>query len=429
MSPPFVVREHVFDGQHIRQYAAALSTNQEDALQLHAKSYTPREVDDGSIEGDFTVIAYHANAFPKECYEPFFEALYSRLKLDHKLTIGSIWIADQAFQNKSAGLNDERLGNDFHWWDHSRDILQMVNVFRKQMRRPIIAIGHSAGATQAVMSAHYHPRLFEAIIMIDPPMTMTLAETAGAMIKYALNKPSTFNTREAAADFVRKDPFFSKWEPEPLQRYIDHAFHESPTILRPDPNKTKPLTSMHSEIRGMVRLNVDNIKPNKSFSDVERYNYPDISLQSPLIGPIYNPQTREAYANLKTLRPAALYILGRGSKIVPDDERDHRTSITGIDVGGSGGEAAGNVTAVTIPGGHFLPQVNVMGTAEAAANWIVGWMGRFRKTEELFASTYAQKTKREKQMMDGEVERILRKWDGKPWQNHLAEPDGGRSKL
>ncbi|CAF9907021.1 MAG: hypothetical protein GOMPHAMPRED_004998 [Gomphillus americanus] len=429
MSSPFVVREHVFDGQHIRQYAAALSTDQEDVLQLHAKSYTPREVEDGSIRGDFTVIAYHANAFPKECYEPFFETLYSRLKFHNNLTIGSIWIADQAFQNKSAGLNDERLGNDFHWWDHSRDILQMVNVFRKQMRRPIIAIGHSAGATQAVMTAHYHPRLFEAIIMIDPPMTMTVAETAGAIIKYALSKPSTFDTREAAADFVRKDPFFGKWEPEPLQRYIDHAFRESPTVLHPEPNKTKPFTNVHLEIRGTVRPNMANIKPNRPFSDMERHNYPDISLQSPLVGPVYNPQTRDAYANLKTLRPTALFIHGEGSKIVPEDEKDHRVVITGTEVGGNGGEAAGNVTAVTIPGGHMLPQVNVTGTAVAAADWIGVWMGRFRKTEDLFASTQVQKTKREKQMMDQEVEQTLRKWDGKPWRNHLAEPDGGRSKL
>lgn len=35
-----------------------------------------------------------------------------------------------------------------HWFDHSRDLLNMVNHFRDSMSRPIIGIGHSMGCTQ-----------------------------------------------------------------------------------------------------------------------------------------------------------------------------------------------------------------------------------------------------------------------------------------
>ena len=34
------------------------------------------------------------------------------------------------------------------WWDHSRDLLHLINVFSDQMPRPIVGLGHSLGGTQ-----------------------------------------------------------------------------------------------------------------------------------------------------------------------------------------------------------------------------------------------------------------------------------------
>lgn len=34
------------------------------------------------------------------------------------------------------------------WFDHSRDLLSMVNHFRERMPRPIFGIAHSMGAVQ-----------------------------------------------------------------------------------------------------------------------------------------------------------------------------------------------------------------------------------------------------------------------------------------
>ncbi|KAI5366614.1 putative alpha/Beta hydrolase [Septoria linicola] len=90
---PFVVREYIFDGQHIREYPGALAHNHEDVVRLHAKSYTPKEVATGRVLGELTIVAFHANAFNKEIYEPFLEQLYQILKSKHGLIIGSIWFA------------------------------------------------------------------------------------------------------------------------------------------------------------------------------------------------------------------------------------------------------------------------------------------------------------------------------------------------
>ena len=60
----FSVREHILPCAYIREYPGALANDQADTLHLHIKQYTPL---DGSNKrpGAVTIIAAHANAFPK----------------------------------------------------------------------------------------------------------------------------------------------------------------------------------------------------------------------------------------------------------------------------------------------------------------------------------------------------------------------------
>lgn len=60
----FEVREHVFDGQHIREYPRATAHSQEDVLRLCAKQYIPRS-NPKPQPGDVTIVAAHANGFVK----------------------------------------------------------------------------------------------------------------------------------------------------------------------------------------------------------------------------------------------------------------------------------------------------------------------------------------------------------------------------
>lgn len=65
MSPKiFNVKSHILAGQYIREYPAATLENQEDALQLHINQYTPND-ESSSQPGAITIIAAHANGFPK----------------------------------------------------------------------------------------------------------------------------------------------------------------------------------------------------------------------------------------------------------------------------------------------------------------------------------------------------------------------------
>lgn len=62
---PFIVTEHVINGQHIREYANAMRTPNA-SPKLVLKQYTP--IDNPSPQpGDVTIIGAHGCGFPKVC--------------------------------------------------------------------------------------------------------------------------------------------------------------------------------------------------------------------------------------------------------------------------------------------------------------------------------------------------------------------------
>lgn len=152
----FHIVEHKIPCQHIREYPRALSGSQEDVLHLAVKQYIPKD-NPNPQPGDVTIIGAHANAFPKELYEPLWDDIHARSK-KKGFRIRSIWIADVANQGHSSVLNEKLLGNDPNWNDHPRDLLHMINMKRDLMPRPLIGIGHSMGGNHL-----YGPTVFSPI--------------------------------------------------------------------------------------------------------------------------------------------------------------------------------------------------------------------------------------------------------------------------
>jgi hypothetical protein len=62
----FKVIEHTIPAQHIRQYPYATLHSQDELLHLAVKQYTPLN-NLHPQKGDVTIIAAHANGFPKVC--------------------------------------------------------------------------------------------------------------------------------------------------------------------------------------------------------------------------------------------------------------------------------------------------------------------------------------------------------------------------
>lgn len=63
-SQHFRIDEHNIEASHIRSFPRALATHENDVLHLAIKQYTPLS-NPKPQDGDVTIIAAHANAFPK----------------------------------------------------------------------------------------------------------------------------------------------------------------------------------------------------------------------------------------------------------------------------------------------------------------------------------------------------------------------------
>jgi hypothetical protein len=140
---PFIVTEHIVDGQYIREYPRA-TVSQASCLKLAVKKYVPLD-NPNPQPGDVTIIGAPGGGFPKveiplpyfgklvyhwlinskELYEPLWEDLLARCNKDG-IRIGSIWIADAANLGASGVVNEEQLGNDrkhvcfSHWMSQYR---------------------------------------------------------------------------------------------------------------------------------------------------------------------------------------------------------------------------------------------------------------------------------------------------------------------
>lgn len=122
----FRIIEHQIDASHIRGFPRATSTTQEEKLRLAIKQYTPLS-NITPQPGDITIIAAHANGFPKELYEPLWDELLKRC-LQFGFNIRGIWIADVVHQGWSGVLNEDKLGNDRKCSDLLGGIECMLNL-------------------------------------------------------------------------------------------------------------------------------------------------------------------------------------------------------------------------------------------------------------------------------------------------------------
>lgn len=64
MASAYHIREHVLETQHIREYPRATSHSQEEVCHIAIKQYIPKDNPNPKL-GDVTIIAAHANGFPK----------------------------------------------------------------------------------------------------------------------------------------------------------------------------------------------------------------------------------------------------------------------------------------------------------------------------------------------------------------------------
>ncbi|KAK4997962.1 hypothetical protein LTR66_002739, partial [Elasticomyces elasticus] len=327
----FHVQEHTFSCSHIRGYPYATADSQEEVLQLAIKQYTP--LDNLSPKpGDVTIIAAHANGFPKELYEPLWDELLPRAKLAG-FGIRGIWIADLAHQGQSGVLNERKLGNDPSWDDHPRDLFLLINHFRHQMPRPLIGIGHSIGGCQLTNLSLMHPRLFSTLVLIDP-VIQRLASPEGNFAPAAASvlRRDRWPSRTQAAKAFKRSKFYQTWDPRVLDLWIKHGLRDLPTQIHPEVTASSILPALSADPASATQspqasaekdVTLTTTKHQEVFTFLRPVTLPTYNNSAePLPMSVthwdYNPETHgnlayrpevvRTFYDLAFLRPSVLYI-------------------------------------------------------------------------------------------------------------------------
>jgi pimeloyl-ACP methyl ester carboxylesterase len=270
----------------------------------------------------------------------------------------------------------------------------MVNVFRDQMPRPLIGVGHSMGGCQLANLALLHPRLFETLILIDPVIQGKVSLLGNVSPAFASAKRrERWPSRDEAVKSFKKSKFYQTWDSRVLDRWIQHGLRDVPTNLFPQA-KTPEVTlttTKHQEVMTFLRPNFapqpgDTEPSSASFTlsnpNVNRRTHADLTPADTPQAPFYRGESTIVFRQLPHILPSVFYIFGSNSFLTDDAIIEEKMQLTGSGVGGSGGRAEGRVANVMVrDAGHLIPMEKVEESAEHIATWLHKEMVRYRERE------------------------------------------------
>lgn len=278
----------------------------------------------------------------------------------------------------------------------------MVNVFRDQMPRPLIGVGHSMGGCQLANLALLHPRLFESLILIDPVIQARVSLNGNVSPAAAsARRRERWPSRAEALKSFKKSKFYQAWDSRVLDRWVQYGLREVPTSLFPDAKAPEVTltTTKHQEVMTFLRPNFAHRPGDTELSSAEfttsnpklnRRTHADITPDVNIQSPFYRGESTIVFNQLPAIRPSVFYIFGSESFLTDDAIIEEKLAKTGSGVGGSGGRAEGRVAQVMVQdAGHLIPMEKVEESAEHIGGWIKKEMARYWdwecRTEEEWA--------------------------------------------
>jgi pimeloyl-ACP methyl ester carboxylesterase len=249
-----------------------------------------------------------------------------------------------------------------------------------------------------------HPRLLTTLVLLDPvilPPEIGSADESYRVVRMSTWRRDLWPSQEDAARGFKKSNFYAAWDSRVLERWLQYGLRKLPTLLYPDfteHDKTVTLkTTKHQEVFTFMRPNFEGFESGK----FDRKKHADINVKAALNSPFVRPEGFEAFRRLPNLRPSVLYIFGHDSDLSTPERRKAMMDVTGIDVGGSGGERDGRVKEVVLEGiGHLVAMEAVCQCADSAAEWIGAELKRWNAEEDEFRNMWIKKSLIQKTTID-----------------------------
>lgn len=410
ISQKFRVIEHVTRCSHTRDRPAGVELGKNNKLRLSVKQYIPKKNNNPGLN-DVTLIGAHANGFPKEVYEPLWDDILESLQASGR-NIRSIWIADHYNQGASGVLNEELLGPDPSWWDHGRDLMNVINQFQDEIPHPIIAVGHSMGATQLTHLALMHPRLFDALVCIDP--VIQIENPSRAYAPPSTYRRDTWPSREEAAKKFAESKFYQRWDPRVLEKWIEYGLRELLTEQYPLNDDQKQLqdrpvtltTTKAQEVYMFLRpaYHEDRLLfPPSREQEVHPDDLDDF--------PMYRPEPATIFRNLAHLSCDTLFVFGETSDLSTPEARKKKIESTGLGVGGGGGKAKGQVEEAVLQCGHLVPMERTKECGIVVADYIKRELEKFESLAAKRRAVWDGLTREEKVQIN------------EKWKSHIPKPE------
>ena len=361
----WTVTEHVIPASHIRGFSRGVKNEHASHLRLAVKQYVPKVHKEDTFNA-LTVIMAHGVGSSKESYEPFFDEL-----LKCELPLRAIWAMDVAHHGASYLTNEDVLGDEPHWFDSSRDMFQMINYFQEQMPSPIIGIGQSWGTVTVSMLAVWHPRLFSAIVSMEPMhgqyydpenhrIKVQTERTASAMA----NRKDHWPSREAARDHLLSNPYYSAFDPRVFEQVVKYDLRDIPSDDHSSPAVTLT-TPKTMELYTILRAD----PPLSNFPQAP--DHKTKTARDIIVPGFYRGERSQYLESLQYLLPPVLYVWGTLSGNANTEYSHDILQRTGTGLGGNGGVASGKVVEVFVEGAHHpVPLEKPTAAARAIAPWL-----------------------------------------------------------
>ncbi|EED19589.1 conserved hypothetical protein [Talaromyces stipitatus ATCC 10500] len=362
---PWTLVQHTIPAFQSRAYRRAVRDPNNSRLYLHVNEY--RITDPGTTEPKgITIIFAHGLESTKEQYEPFFSDLLKTVRSG--TSIKAIFAADIYNHGQSFLLNKDEIGDEAEWLDPGRDIVQMINHFRSQkdesrayMAPPLVGMGQSFGAVHVLAPAAWHPRLFHALVCIEPVVENGSwhddgqGTRASTQFRYRLHEMQTSwrNIREAR-DYFAKSPYYGAFEPRVFEKTIKYE------LWRPD-----PMSERVTLVTPILQRLVWYMKPDPPYEGIApTEDYATRSEKSILPGGFYRSECDRIKDLMLGIHCKTFYLWSRNGDWISDAGYRKRL----LDCTGTG---RGQVThAFVEKGSHALNFENPYGTAVQVAKYL-----------------------------------------------------------